>query len=994
MVKEKKISKIIKMFVFSIVCLMFMSKPTYASTYFIRALLDEGNFGIVCQVISDKGDTVGTDGNAGYLEKSQGYDFSAISDYTKVRQRDENTSDSVPGSSLIANIVNTAGEADTVYKKLKDQSDANKPLVFSFPGIVDGTVKYKALSSDMARAELVANTLSKGLNDALAFIKTYIGAEYIGEEGLRHILAQLARITSQFDASESSIGFDTGSNAGNKKFTVGLVHSKGLTVIDKGKKAGDELTPINGLRYKDYVYISTTNRAGETVYGYYPWRMQKGYRSGQPLYNLITKDYQGKSGEENEYITWGQLIIQAGVNADVKGTNTADTAMDGMTLVGQGLGADLTSTITSVRSMLNLAPIQELILNMDARTNTHHMGVMTYEMYGTAKQVYVLVLVVSLLFLSTLIVKMIHQKMISTTNIIAKTSLMEGLQDVIFVGVMLAFFPTIFEIMLELNHWIVQTFSFSDSYLRAYGLSTSKVLSTETMAGFIVSSMFLSIDVYINTTYLVRAIVVSFLFAISPVLTVSYCWGPMQKKLYFSYMRELVGNIFMQSFHAITMTFFSGYNSTNMSSMEAIASAYCFIPVTQLFRQLVIGNSGGFSESLGGKLAGQLTNTAMGMHKSSVAMKQSQQMLELEANNSKNISSANMWTQLGAAGVDIAGSTINGFIAGSGGGELQRSGANGSNGNKAGGGKGGVGRALLGAAAQGAIGAGATFLGGNHMADKHAAANESLGKMQMQHSIDNIGIGLAQAGAGIGMSSFDAAAGNAAVSGGMSSVQAASTKYGQGAGNAGEGGQAFADAKGYDTAGMIGRTAAFGLGHSLSRVQDNYLKEKADANKQARKEDTRGVDKYNKEKPNYSNTANLMGMTDVSGGKLTDVTCPIEKIEAHSNNTDSSTIVFNAQKLDNLNQDDSMTKLLEAVRNNVDAKNIMDVPQVKQALENAHRDYGVSKDTMPNIVRGENGEVQSIAIAVEKMSRFGVEVDSGGNTYTTSAAMNGVPKES
>ncbi len=59
-------------------------------------------------------------------------------------------------------------------------------LVFSFPGLVQGiddSIKYTALSSDMARAELVSNTLTKGINDALAFIKTYSGKEHIsGEE--------------------------------------------------------------------------------------------------------------------------------------------------------------------------------------------------------------------------------------------------------------------------------------------------------------------------------------------------------------------------------------------------------------------------------------------------------------------------------------------------------------------------------------------------------------------------------------------------------------------------------------------------------------------------------------------------------------------------------------------------------------------------------------------------------------------------------------------
>lgn len=633
---------------------LFSIDSNAKTTYYIRTLLDEGNFGIISQVITDKGES------DAYLERDQGVDFSAIADYTKVHK---GSNSNAPGSSLIANITKNPTEAGTTYAELKKESSLNMGLVFSFPGILeDDDITYTALSSDLERADLVSNTLTKGLNDALIFIKTHTGREHIAGEGLRHVLAQLARITAQFP-NVSSNTFDSGSTAGNKVFKLIQITGPTDDSPDGKKKVADELVPVNGLRYSDYVAISITE-SGKTSYSYFPWRMQKGYHYKSILGNLVGEEYMAKAKEkENIYLTWGQLIIQAGVNADLRSTSIVDNATDVMTLIGQGLGADLTSTITSVRSMLSLAPIQELILNMGARSVSHHYGVMTSEMYDTAKTVYVLVLVVSLLFLSVLIVKMIHQKMISTTNIIAKTSLMEGLQDIVFVGVMLAFFPSIFEILLELNYWIVKTFSFSNDYLLAYSVSASKVLSSETLAGFIISSMFLSIDVYINTTYLVRALVVSFLFAISPILTVSYCWGPMQKKLYFGYMRELVGNIFMQSFHAITMTFFAGYNSTNMSSMEAIASAYCFIPITQLFRQLVIGSQGGFSESLGGKLAGQLTNTAAGLNKSGVAMKQSKELYNLQAENSAKSSWAGFGAQLTSAVADVGASALQNNLA-------------------------------------------------------------------------------------------------------------------------------------------------------------------------------------------------------------------------------------------------------------------------------------------------------------------------------------------
>ena len=332
--------------------------------------------------------------------------------------------------------------------------------------------------------------------------------------------------------------------------------------------------------------------------------MAKGYHPGQPLAKYLSNSYsEASKKDENEYLTWGQLILQAMLNNDIKGTSEQDFATDVQTIIGQGLGSDLTATISSVRSLLGLSSMSELGLNMGSRPSNYHMGVMSKDMHNIALTVYTLNLMISLTFIGFMIVKMIHQKMLATTNIVAKTTLMEGIKDLIFVAVLLGFFAPLFETLLELNFLIVRTFSYSSEYMASFTALGNKALSMESMAGFIVSSMFLSIDTYINFVYLVRAITVSFLFAISPIIIVSYLWSPAQKNLVFGFFRELVGNIFIQSFHAITMTFFCAYNMSNMSSIEALGSAYCFIPITVLFRQLVLGNSGGFSEKIGGKLA-------------------------------------------------------------------------------------------------------------------------------------------------------------------------------------------------------------------------------------------------------------------------------------------------------------------------------------------------------------------------------------------------------
>lgn len=954
------------------------------STYYVRTLFDEGSFGMISQVITDKNE--GKD----WIERDQGVDFSAIADYRKVYKGGGDNK--TPGSSLIANIVtNDPTTVEETYAEIKSSSDKNMGLVFSFPGLVQGiddSIKYTALSSDMARAELVSNTLTKGINDALAFIKTYSGKEHISGEGLRHIVAQLARITAQFENGGGSGTFNTGKTGGSKGFSVFQVTGANQRINGSKAKVGDELIPVNNLRYTDYVAISTTNSQGEIVYGYYPWRMSKGYHSDQELAPLVGAEYtKVASSKENRYITWGQMAIQAGANADLRGTDIADSATGVATLIGQGLGADLTGAIVSVRSMLNLAPIQELILNMGARASTHHYGAMTMDMYNTAKTVYVLVFSISLLFLSVLVVRMIHQKMISTTNIIAKTSLMEGLQDVVFIGVMLAIFPSIFELLLEVNYWIVKTFSYSSSYLQAYGITSSKVLATESLAGFMVSSMFLSIDVYINMTYLTRSIILAFLFAISPIMTVSYAWGPMQKKLYFSYMRELVGNIFMQSFHAVTMTFFAGYNTTNMSAMEAIVSTYCFIPVTQMFKQFVIGNQG-FAESIGGKLAGQLTNTASGLHKSGVAMKQSQEMMDLQAKNAKNLSIAGFGAQAVSIGADLAGSMAHNSVMG------KEIGSNLGVGASKGAGvsKGASsfssspsGSNLKGAVASAGVNLLGAGLGGLATGATEKANKAELGKMQMEHSMQNIGAGLAQAGMGLGISSYDAGSGNSMIGAGMNSVQQGARDYGAGESNAGAGGTYSAWSKGIDVASVVGSRT---VGSTLRNTMDNQKHidrenmRLSDMQYQQRmKEQSRGLDVEGVDGTGaLNNTANYIGMKSANGQAFSEsYPAPIAKIEPHVNNTDSSTIVLNPANLKNASSEDALANLGKAFEKYQDAN----APEVKQAWEKASREYGVSNTIAPSMT--DDGK---IAIVMNRVSAKGFEVDASGRTYTLSESLN------
>ena len=702
--------------------------------YFIRTSVDYSGFGLLYEIITDDGNG-GGDTSKEYEEEKNGYNYSEVKHYGKICL-DNSYNNGEKTNYLYINFNDdrsTPAKREAQYEKLQTTSDDG--LVFSFPGLKgEHNGGYKATSNDYSRASKVGDTLVTGLNQALLFIRNNANQDLVSNHSLHLALAKLS-YTSELNRMGGK-GYDILVGSGSSTTSFNIVRA------DYVDNVSEYLIPVNGLDYSDYVRISTTNGKNGSTFSFFPWKMGKGYYEGQELYEYVNSTYRKNTKKyENEYLTWGQLILQAMLNNDTKGTQEQDFASDVQTIIGQGLGSDLSRTISSTRSLLGLSSMSELVLNMGSRPANYHLGVMSTGMHNIALTVYTLNLIISLLFVGFMIIKMIHQKMIATTNVIAKTSLMEGIKDLIFVAVMLGFFAPLFEMLLELNFLIVRTFSYSSEYMASFSAMGIKVLSMESIAGFIVSTMFLSIDVYINFVYLVRAITVSFLFAIAPIMIVSYLWSPTQKNMVFGYFRELVGNIFMQSFHAITMTFFSAYNLSNMSSLEAIASAYCFIPITQLFRQLVIGNSGGFSEKIGGKLAGQVSTMATGLRSSALTAKQTKEMVEAQTKATKDTAIWNTVGQTAGGAISALGAFggVPGMLAGG----------------------------ALGSMVSGAISGMGTV-----------EAQKELGKVQSKQADEKLGMGLMELGMGLGVSSYDGA-GDRMIGSGLSTIKEGALIKGQ-----------------------------------------------------------------------------------------------------------------------------------------------------------------------------------------------------------------------
>ena len=128
---RKKVSRVATFLSTITVASLLTAVTSNASSYYMRTVFDEGSFGLITQVISDKSESV-----ADSLERRDDVVYSSILDYKKVYKGGDGT----PGSALIANIVlgnnKGSGEDDEAIKsrydavRNGDEGALNKGLLF------------------------------------------------------------------------------------------------------------------------------------------------------------------------------------------------------------------------------------------------------------------------------------------------------------------------------------------------------------------------------------------------------------------------------------------------------------------------------------------------------------------------------------------------------------------------------------------------------------------------------------------------------------------------------------------------------------------------------------------------------------------------------------------------------------------------------------------------------------------------------------------------
>lgn len=343
----------------------------------------------------------------------------------------------------------------------------------------------------------------------------------------------------------------------------------------------------------------------------YLYSMSKGYSSQtledgskSPLY-----DPDIGTSETEDTITWKDISDYAIMNAE-QGIFYTNANQNRKANILETYFVKLLSNISlGLQSLLGLYPVGDLVFNGGARATYYH-GLMSYDWASKASGFFIIFQSIALLFVNFSVIRLLHKRTLATIIPSERISLQEGIKDLFVTGaIMLMIFPFI-NILLRINADIVNILRVMAPNYSFFGLSGGYGVDYNNVGGIILSFVYFFLSAYLNVVFILRAVLVAFLMATSPLFIMSIAFG---KKDYFTlWLKELVANIFIQSLYAFVITFFLSIQSSSRT-IEVLAISFSLIPLTKMFRSLIFGDSGGLIERAAGGVYGGMTGAAMGL---------------------------------------------------------------------------------------------------------------------------------------------------------------------------------------------------------------------------------------------------------------------------------------------------------------------------------------------------------------------------------------------
>lgn len=559
------------------------------NAYIVTIAIDEANFRYVPTIVYEENSWIASN----HREKD-------IGNFSKNNKKSINSSGfntwNVPvisyGNDTDGSKNKSEDELKKEYSKRVAEGDGSAGLVFTFPPIHGNNVftdKVHANGTDEVLANRYANYVVGGLNDAISYCISQSGSSNYSISTLKNFSAKLA---NKQDATLNGV-----------TFTV---------------TSGNPSKLLNGLKANDYVKVSAKKGGSNIGSITVPYRVKKGYRNSSERSGLSESYKEKCNSEDTEYLDWKYTVLQGNYNADVKViTYSSVSDITKPSALTISISELLGSALRGLRTLLGLYPMEDLMLNGGQRDNTYFYGIMPSSWMNSATLLHIVCQTIAWVLMTFSFVKLIFKRQLQTMNIGERVSLMEGFKNIILTAFLLGMFPLIFNALSRINYALVDVFAKSSAF-SSY-IETTQSINVGDIAGILINFAFFVLACYFNFFYVIRGVTVALLYSIAPLCIYSVSLGGKYTQVFSSFSKELVSNIFIQTFHAIIVAFFTSITSTSsMKTFELLVVFISFIPLTKFLRQNIMGLGSGISDtastavSLGGAAVGGAIGGAMG----------------------------------------------------------------------------------------------------------------------------------------------------------------------------------------------------------------------------------------------------------------------------------------------------------------------------------------------------------------------------------------------
>jgi len=468
------------------------------------------------------------------------------------------------------------------------QSDSSREtLAWTFPPV-------KGINwggSDKDQAEEVNEVLVTSFNTAISKIIVGNDLTFGTKQAFPALLAYIANSAQDASNKNGWKPYSESIKNANNEDQVFTFFKKNVTK-EEIEKAGYDLNdtgPSKGWDKNSFIKLSVTSDHKDAVI--LPYRFPKGYATGQNLAGMLQSENGEAVSYMPEYLSWSHMAYQASSTYLTQNIDASNTdKLFGNSATGSDVETWLSNAVSSFRGFIGIYSIEELSLNRGTRGSTYYKGIMPNSWFTGISLIYWFFQIIAIFVMGSSFIKLMIEKNISVINPGKRVEIMDGLMNLFYSVIMMIMFIPFFTLLATVNEVFVEAMA----AMVPAGSEIAKALANNSIIGIIINIVFLFIMCKVNITYIIRAITIGILYATAPIFISMYSFGEGGKQRFETWIKELVVNIFLQSFNAImTVIFIMTFKYSTARIIEQIALTLSYVALSDYFKNTLLDASSG-----------------------------------------------------------------------------------------------------------------------------------------------------------------------------------------------------------------------------------------------------------------------------------------------------------------------------------------------------------------------------------------------------------------